>query len=57
MGFIPNICSEEPYVIIDKVEDRKIFVDLVHDGLGRLCEMYYDPKTKRHELEPLLNQY
>ncbi len=33
--------------------ERKRFVDFTHDGTGKMCTMYYDPRTKRYELEPI----
>ncbi len=34
------------------LEERR-FVDFTHDGTGKMCTMYYYPKTNKYELEPI----
>jgi len=34
-----------------KLEEKKTFIDLVMDDLGRMCTMYYYPRTKKYKLE------
>jgi len=35
------------------LEEPKKFVDFTHNGLGKMCTMYYYPRTKRFRLEPI----
>ena len=35
------------------LDEKRHFIDLVHDGLGELCSMYYNPRTHKYELEPI----
>jgi len=32
---------------------KRIFVDFTHDGIGRMCTMYYYPRIKQFKLEPI----
>lgn len=32
---------------------NKLFMDITHDGMGRMCRLYYDCENKRYSLEPL----
>ena len=33
--------------------EKRIFVDLTHDGTGRMCTMYYYPRIKQFKLESI----
>ena len=35
-----------------RLEDKR-FVDFTHNVTGKMCIMYYNPRTKRYELEPI----
>lgn len=36
-------------------EDKRRFVDITHDGTGRICNVYYNPQTRQYEYEPIEN--
>ena len=37
---------------IIRLQERR-FVDITHNALGKLCNMYYDLRTRRYEYEPI----
>ena len=32
------------------LEEKKRFVDIAPDGTGKICKMYYYPRTKQYKL-------
>jgi len=40
-----NYYSESP--------EREVFIDITHNALGVLCEVYYNPETKSYKFKPI----
>ncbi len=37
------------------LEKKKLFIDLTHDGTGRMCRVYYYPESRSYSFEPIRN--
>ena len=37
------------------LEEKKKFIDIIANGTGKICRMYYYPRTKQYKLEPIKN--
>ena len=35
------------------LDEKKRFVDITHNGLGRICKVYHNSRTKKYEFEPV----